>query len=138
MALFSAAIRRDSIFLPKFAFFGHVPVFMSEILTVFRLKYSYRFLLSHFCFRVSVMFVFMLVSDVTGVLPLSILRMVLSNLLAGGGMCCSGIYSFDEISAVEFLFKKFSRSSKVLFSYFFFSLISAYWMVSASNIPKLL
>ena len=46
---------------------------------------------------------------------------------------CPSIYSFDEISATEFAFKKFSGSSEIPFSYFSFT--SVYLMVSTYNKP---
>ena len=42
---------------------------------------------------------------------------------------------FDEIFVVEFDFEKFSRSSERIFSSFFFS-ITAYLILSTTNIPK--
>ena len=48
---------------------------------------------------------------------------------------CPDVYLFDEISATELGFEKLSRSSEVLFSYFF-SFISVCFMMLASSIPK--
>ena len=42
-------------------------------------------------------------------------------------MFCRSDYSFDEISAVEFDFEKRSCFSKVIFSYFFLSLLFVLW-----------
>ena len=39
MALFCSAIKRDSVFLVRFSFLSHVPVFLYEISSVCRLKY---------------------------------------------------------------------------------------------------
>ena len=50
MALFYAAIRRDSVSLLRFLFLSHVQVFSREILLDCHLKYPYRSLSSHFCF----------------------------------------------------------------------------------------
>ena len=49
---------------------------------------------------------------------------------------CTGVYPFDEVSAAELGFQKFSRFSESLF--LFFSFISASLMLYASNIPKYL
>ena len=49
--------------------------------------------------------------------PLSILRMI-PGIIQG---VSTGVYPFDEISVAEFNFEKLSRSSEVLFDYFFLS-----------------
>ena len=72
--------------------------------------------------------VFLSFGSFVWVLYLSILKMVPSILLGDS----PGIYPFDEISAAEIGFEKFSRSSETLF--FRFSFISTCLMVSASNI----
>ena len=52
MALFCAAIRRDSVSLLRFPFLSHVQVFSGEISLVCRLKWTYNNLSSHFRFLV--------------------------------------------------------------------------------------
>ena len=52
MALFWAAMRRDSISLLQFPFLSHVHVFSFEISLVCRLKYPYSCFPSYFSFRV--------------------------------------------------------------------------------------
>ena len=52
MALFCAAIRRDSVSLLRFLFLCHVQVFSCEISLVCRLKYPYSCFSSHFYFLV--------------------------------------------------------------------------------------
>ena len=47
-----AGIRRDSVFLLRFPFLSHVPVFSCEISLVNRLKRPYSCFFSHFCFLV--------------------------------------------------------------------------------------
>ena len=54
MALFYAAIGRNSFSLLRFPFFIHVQVFSFEISLVCRLKYPYNCLFFHFCFQVIV------------------------------------------------------------------------------------
>ena len=53
MALFCAAIRRDSVSLLKFPFLSHVQVFSFEILFISRLKHPLSCFSSRFCFLVS-------------------------------------------------------------------------------------
>ena len=50
MALFCAAIRRDSVFLLRFPFLNHIQVFSCEILLICHLKCLYSCFSSHFCF----------------------------------------------------------------------------------------
>ena len=50
MALFCAAIRRDSISLLRFPFLSHVQVFSCEMLLISRLKRPWVCFSSHFCF----------------------------------------------------------------------------------------
>ena len=52
MALFCAAIRKDSISLLRFPFLRHVQVFSCEVPLVCRLKYLYSCFASHFCFLI--------------------------------------------------------------------------------------
>ena len=52
MVLFCTAIRRDSVFLLRFLFHGHVQVFSCEISLVCRFKCSYNCFSSHFYFLV--------------------------------------------------------------------------------------
>ena len=52
IALFWAAIRRDSVSLSRFPFICHVQVFSCEISHVCRLKCLYSCFSSHFCFLV--------------------------------------------------------------------------------------
>ena len=54
MALFCAAIRRDSVSLLKFPFLGYVQVFWCEMLFISRLKRLWSCFPSHFCFLVFV------------------------------------------------------------------------------------
>ena len=61
MALFCAAIKRDSVSLLKFPFRSYVLVFSNKILSVCRLKYLYSYFSSHFWFLVIVVqLIFML------------------------------------------------------------------------------
>ena len=64
MALFWAAIKRDSVSLFGFPFCSHVQVFSREISQVCRLKYPYSCFSSHFCFQVFTVVLF--ISAVTG------------------------------------------------------------------------
>ena len=50
MALFCAAIRRDSVSLSRFSFLSHVYVFLCEIFIVYRLKYPCSCYSSNFYF----------------------------------------------------------------------------------------
>ena len=52
MALFWAAIQRDSFSFLRFSILSHVQVFSSEISLVCRLKYPYSCFYSHFTFLV--------------------------------------------------------------------------------------
>ena len=52
IALFCAAIRRDSVSLLKFTFFYHVHVFSYEMLLISQLKRPMSCFSSHFCFLV--------------------------------------------------------------------------------------
>ena len=52
MALFCAAIRRESVSLFRFPFLGYVQVFSYTISLVCLLKYPYSCFSSHFCFLV--------------------------------------------------------------------------------------
>ena len=52
MALFSAAIRRDCLFLLRFFFLRHVQFFSCEILLIFRLKYPNSWFSFHFYFLI--------------------------------------------------------------------------------------
>ena len=52
LALFCAAIRRDSVSLLKFPFLSHFRVLSCEILFISRLKRPYIYFPSHFCFLV--------------------------------------------------------------------------------------
>ena len=54
MALFCAAIRRDSVSLLKFPFLSHVQVLSCEMLFISRLKRPWSCFPSHFCFLVFV------------------------------------------------------------------------------------
>ena len=54
MALFCAAIRRDSVSLLKFLFLSHVHVLSSEMLFISHLKRPWSCFPSHFCFLVFV------------------------------------------------------------------------------------
>ena len=54
MALFCAAIRRDSVFLLRFPFRRHIEVFSCDIWPVCHLKYPYSYFSSHFYFLVIV------------------------------------------------------------------------------------
>ena len=54
MALFCAAIRKDSVFLLKFPFLSHVQVLSREMLFISRLKRPWNCFSSHFCFLVFV------------------------------------------------------------------------------------
>ena len=54
MALFRAAIRRDSVSLLRFPFLSHVQVFSCEILLISRLKRLLSCFSSPFCFLVIV------------------------------------------------------------------------------------
>ena len=54
MALFCAAIRRDSVSLLKFPFLSHVQVLSCEMLFINRLKRPWSCFPSHFCFLVFV------------------------------------------------------------------------------------
>ena len=49
MALFYAAIRRDSVSLLKFSLISHVQVFSCEMLFISHLKCPWSFFSSHFC-----------------------------------------------------------------------------------------
>ena len=77
MALFCAAIRRDSVSLFRFPFLSHVQVFSWEISLVCRLKYSYN------CFCFLVIFVFLMI-----VWTVWFLRAVIS--LPGRSPWCNG------------------------------------------------
>ena len=54
MALFCAAIRRDSVFLLKFPFLSHVLISSCEMLFISHLKHPWICFPSHFCFQVVV------------------------------------------------------------------------------------
>ena len=59
MALFCAAIGRNSDFLPRFPFLSHVNVFSCEMFIVSRLKHPWSIFSSHYIFQViSVLLVF--------------------------------------------------------------------------------
>ena len=62
MALFCAAIRRDSVSLLKFPFLSHVQVFWCEKLLISRLKRSQGYFSSHFCFLVIFFLLFIVLS----------------------------------------------------------------------------
>ena len=55
MALFCAAIRRNSVSLLKFPFLGHVPDFLCELLFISRLKRPSSCFSSYFCFLIIVL-----------------------------------------------------------------------------------
>ena len=57
--LFCAAIRRDSVFLLRFPFLGHIHVFSFEMLLISHLKHSC--FSSHFCFLVIVVVVVIII-----------------------------------------------------------------------------
>ena len=63
MALFCAAVRRDSVSILMFPFLSHVQVFLWKILLVCHLKYPYCCFSYHFCFLV-IFFLLMLVLSV--------------------------------------------------------------------------
>ena len=73
MALFCAAIWRDSISLLRFPFLCHVHVFLREMLLIYHLKCPYNCFSCYFCFLVIfVLLMFMLsVLFLLGVLRLS-------------------------------------------------------------------
>ena len=75
MAIFCAAIRRDSISFLKFLFLSHVLVFLCLISLVCRLKYPYSCFSSHFCFLIIVVLLILMLSVVflVGVICLSLL-----------------------------------------------------------------
>ena len=52
MALFFAAIRRDSVSLLRFPFLSHIHICPNEMLLVSCLKYQYSCFSSHFCFLI--------------------------------------------------------------------------------------
>ena len=54
MALFCAAIWRDSVSILKFPFLSHIQVFSREMLFISRLKLSLSCFSSYFCFLVIV------------------------------------------------------------------------------------
>ena len=78
MALFCAALKRNSVFLLKLPFLSDVQVFSCEI-SLFRLDYSYICFSSHFCSPV-IVFLFML-SDffLDTVISLSLLFLMQSS-----------------------------------------------------------
>ena len=65
MALFCAAIRRDSVSLLKFPFLSHVQVLSCEMLFISRLKRPWSCFPSHFCFLVFVIVIYRVVSIVS-------------------------------------------------------------------------
>ena len=62
MALFCAAIRRDSVSLLKFPFLSHVQVLLCEMLFISRLNRPWGCFPSHFCFLVFVIVLFIVLS----------------------------------------------------------------------------
>ena len=64
MALFCAAIRRDSVSLLRFPFLIDVYIFPCEISPVCRLKNTYSYLSPHFCIHTIAFFLFVFVVSV--------------------------------------------------------------------------
>ena len=62
MALFCAAIRRNSVSLINFPFLSHVPVFSCEMLLISHLKGPWSCFSSHFCFLVIVILLYIVLS----------------------------------------------------------------------------
>ena len=62
MALFCAAIRKDSICFLEFPFLSHLQVFSCEMLFISRLKRPLSCFSSHFCFLVIVILLSILLS----------------------------------------------------------------------------
>ena len=65
MALFCAAIRRDSVSLWKFPFLSHVQVLSSEMLFISRLKRPWSCFPSYFCFLVIVIVISIIITIIT-------------------------------------------------------------------------
>ena len=63
MALFCAAIRRDSVYILRFPFLSHVQVFSCEILFVCRLKCPYNCFSYHFFFLVIVILLIIMLPE---------------------------------------------------------------------------
>ena len=62
MALFCVAVRRDPVSRFRFILVNYVHVFLYAISFVCRLKYSYSCFVSHFCFYVLVVVLFVFMS----------------------------------------------------------------------------
>ena len=62
MALFCAAIRRDSVSLIRCPFLSHVQVFSCEMLLISHLKRPYSCFSSHFCFLIIVVLLVLVLS----------------------------------------------------------------------------
>ena len=79
MALFCAAIRRDSVSLLKFHFLSHVQDLSSEMLFIIRLKSPQSCFSSHFCFVVIVIRLVIVLSVLFLMAEISPLRAFLYN-----------------------------------------------------------
>ena len=80
MALFCAAIGRDSVSLFRFPFLCHVHVFLCGILLVCRLKCPYCYFSSHFCFLVIFILLMLVLSELSLVTVISFLCAFLCSL----------------------------------------------------------
>ena len=90
MALFCAAIRRDSVSLLRFPFLSHVQVFLCEISLICRLKCPYSCFSSHFyCLIILILLILAFVLFLVAVISLSPSFFMLSS------SCC--IDAFDAI-----------------------------------------
>ena len=61
MALFYAAISRDSVSYLRFPFVCPVQVFSWNISPVYHLKYPYKYFFSHFCFLIIVVLLILVI-----------------------------------------------------------------------------
>ena len=79
MALFCAAIRKDSVSLLQFSFLSHAQVFLCEISPVCRKKYPFSCFSPHFCFLVIVVQLVFMLSVLFLVTVISLPLFFLSN-----------------------------------------------------------
>ena len=101
MALFCAAVRRDSVSPLRFPFFIHVQVFSCEISLICHLKYSYNCFSTHFCFLVILLLIIVwFVSFLVVVISLSLLFFYV--VFESSYRCIDAVFNAGESSSIFF------------------------------------